>query len=157
MAKIPLTTNGYSKLQSELKQLINVERPNIIKAISEARTHGDLSENAEYHSAKERQSFIEGKIAELESIIAQAEVIDVSLLSGKEVKFGATVSVIDEDNNQESTYQIVGNSESDIENNKLSISSPLARALIGKEKGSVVEFNSPKGIKTYKIKFVKYK
>ena len=157
MAKIPLTTNGYSKLQSELKQLINVERPNIIKAISEARTHGDLSENAEYHSAKEKQSFIEGKIAELESIIAQADVIDVSKLSGKEIKFGATVTVTDEDTGQKSIYQIVGESESDIKNNKLSISSPLARALIGKEKGSIVEFDSPKGIKTYSIKSVKYK
>jgi len=157
MTKFPMTAEGYSKLQAELKHLVNEERPNIIKLISEARSHGDLSENAEYHSAKERQSFVEGKIAELESIIAQAEVIDVLSLSGKNVKFGATVSVVDEDNNQESTYQIVGNNESDIENNKLSISSPLARALIGKEKGSIVEFNSPKGIKTYKIRYVKYK
>ena len=156
MAKIPLTTNGYSKLQSELKQLINVERPNIIKAISEARTHGDLSENAEYHSAKEKQSFIEGKIAELESTIAQAEIIDVSSLSGKEVKFGATVHLVDEDSKQQSKYQLVGESESDIENNKLSITSPLARALIGKQKGNIIEFSSPKGIKTFTIKSVKY-
>ena len=157
MAKFPVTVEGYNKLQVELKQLINDDRPSIIKAIAEARTHGDLSENAEYHSAKEKQGFIEGKIAELESIIAQAEVIDVSKLSGKEVKFGAKVSVIDEDTGQLSTYQIVGEKESDIENKKLSISSPLARALIGKEKESVVEFNSPKGIKTYTIKSVKYK
>ena len=157
MTKIPMTTDGHNKLQAELKTLINEDRPNIIKAIAEARTHGDLSENAEYHSAKEKQGFIEGKIAELESIIAQAEVIDVSKLSGKEVKFGAKVSVIDEDTGQLSTYQIVGEKESDIENKKLSISSPLARALIGKEKESVVEFNSPKGIKTYTIKSVKYK
>ena len=156
MTKIPLTSEGYDKLQSELKQLIHEDRPNIIKAISEARSHGDLSENAEYHSAKEKQSFIEGKIAEIESTIAQAEVINVSSLVGKEIKFGATVGVIDEDSKQESTYQIVGESESDIENNKLSITSPLARALIGKEKENVVEFNSPKGIKTYKIKSVKY-
>ena len=157
MAKFPMTVEGYNKLQLELKQLINDDRPNIIKAIAEARAHGDLSENAEYHSAKEKQSFIEGKIAELESIIAQADIIDVSKLSGKEVKFGATVTVTDEDTGQKSIYQIVGENESDIKNNKLSISSPLARALIGKEKGSIVEFDSPKGIKTYSIKSVKYK
>ena len=157
MGKFPMTSEGHSKLQADLKQLVNEERPNIIKAIAEARSHGDLSENAEYHSAKEKQSFIEGKIAELESIIAQADVIDVSVLTGKEIKFGATVSVVDEDSEIESTYQIVGENESDINNNKLSISSPLARALIGKEKGSVVEFSSPKGIKTYSIKSVKYK
>tara|TARA_B100001123_G_C14846771_1_gene842396 strand:- start:195 stop:668 length:474 start_codon:yes stop_codon:yes gene_type:complete len=157
MGKFPMTSEGHSKLQADLKQLVNEERPNIIKAIAEARSHGDLSENAEYHSAKEKQSFIEGKIAELESIIAQADVIDVSVLTGKEIKFGATVSVVDEDSEIESTYQIVGENESDINNNKLSISSPLARALIGKVKGSVVEFSSPKGIKTYSIKSVKYK
>ena len=157
MAKFPMTIDGYNKLQSELKQLVHEDRPNIIKAIAEARAHGDLSENAEYHSAKEKQSFIEGKIAELESIIAQADIIDVSKLSGKEIKFGATVTVTDEDTGQKSIYQIVGESESDIKNNKLSISSPLARALIGKEKGSIVEFDSPKGIKTYSIKSVKYK
>ena len=157
MAKFPVTVEGYNKLQVELKQLINDDRPSIIKAIAEARTHGDLSENAEYHSAKEKQSFIEGKIAELESIIAQADIIDVSKLSGKEIKFGATVTVTDEDTDQKSIYQIVGESESDIKNNKLSISSPLARALIGKEKGSIVEFDSPKGTKTYSIKSVKYK
>tara|TARA_Y100000741_G_C18128017_1_gene507918 strand:- start:60 stop:533 length:474 start_codon:yes stop_codon:yes gene_type:complete len=157
MGKFPMTSEGHTKLQADLKQLVNEERPNIIKAIAEARSHGDLSENAEYHSAKEKQSFIEGKIAELESIIAQADVIDVSVLTGKEIKFGATVSVIDEDSEIASTYQIVGENESDINNNKLSISSPLARALIGKEKGSIVEFSSPKGIKTYSIKSVKYK
>tara|TARA_Y100000590_G_scaffold469377_1_gene656637 strand:- start:1730 stop:2203 length:474 start_codon:yes stop_codon:yes gene_type:complete len=156
MAKFPMTIDGYNKLQSELKQLIHEDRPNIIKAIAEARAHGDLSENAEYHSAKEKQSFIEGKIAEIESTIAQADIIDVSALSGKEVKFGATVSVIDEDTNQQFTYQIVGEHEADINNKKLSISSPLARALIGKEKGSIVEFSSPKGIKTYSIKSVKF-
>lgn len=157
MGKFPMTSEGHTKLQADLKQLVNEERPNIIKAIAEARSHGDLSENAEYHSAKEKQSFIEGKIAELESIIAQADVIDVSVLTGKEIKFGATVSVIDEDSGIVSSYQIVGENESDINNNKLSISSPLARALIGKEKGSIVEFSSPKGIKTYSIKSVKYK
>jgi len=157
MVKFPMTAEGHSKLQADLKQLINEDRPNIIKAIAEARSHGDLSENAEYHSAKEKQSFIEGKIAELESIIAQANVIDVSNLKGKEIKFGATVTVMDEDSGIKSTYQIVGENESDIKNNKLSISSPLARALIGKNKDSVVEFSSPKGIKTYSIKSVKYK
>ena len=157
MAKFPMTAEGLDKLQNELKQLINSERPDIIKSIAEARTHGDLSENAEYHSAKEKQSFIEGKIAELESLIAQADIIDVSKLSGKEIKFGATVTIIDEDSDQKSSYQIVGENESDIKNNKLSISSPLARALIGKEKGNIVEFKSPKGIKTYSIKSVKYK
>ena len=114
MSKIPITVEGHNKLQIELKQLINEERPNIIKAIAEARSHGDLSENAEYHSAKEKQSFIEGKIAELESVIAQADIIDVSTLSGKDIKFGATVTVVDEETEQKSTYQIVGENESDI-------------------------------------------
>ena len=157
MSKFPMTTEGHNKLQAELKQLVNVERPNIIKAIAEAREHGDLSENAEYHSAKERQSFIEGKIADLEEMIAKADVINVLELSGKEIKFGATISINDEDTDQISTYQIVGENESDIKNKKLSVNSPLARALIGKEKGSIIEFNSPKGIKTFKIKSVKYK
>ena len=156
MTKFPMTIHGYNKIHAELKQLIQKDRPNIIKAIAEARTHGDLSENAEYHSAKEKQSFIEGKIIELESLIAQADIIDISSLSGKEIKFGATVSVIDEDTNQQFTYQIVGENEADIKNKKLSISSPLARALIGKEKGNIVEFNSPKGVKTYSIKSVKF-
>ena len=157
MAKFPMTVEGRDKLQTELKHLINEERPNIIKAIAEARAYGDLSENAEYHAAKEKQSFIERKIAELESMIAQADIIDVTKLSGKEIKFGATVTIVDEDSGQKSVYQIVGDNESDIKNNKLSISSPLARALIGKEKGTLVEFNSPKGLKTYSIKSVKYK
>ena len=157
MNKIPMTSSGYEKLQEELKKLINEDRPNIIAAIAEARSHGDLSENAEYQYAKEQQSLIEGKIQELESTSGLAEIIDVSQLSGKEIKFGATVTVTDEDTGQKSIYQIVGENESDIKNNKLSISSPLARALIGKEKGSIVEFDSPKGIKTYCIKSVKYK
>ena len=157
MAKFPMTTEGHVKLQNELKELIHTDRPNIIKAISEARSHGDLSENAEYHSAKEKQSFIEGKIAELESIMAQADVIDVSTLSGKDIKFGATVSLLDEETNQKSEYQLVGEYESNIENKKLSIASPLARAIIGKQKGSIVEFTSPNGIKTYTIKSVTYK
>ena len=156
MARFPMTTEGHNSLQNELKKLINKDRPEIIKAIAEARSHGDLSENAEYHSAKEKQSFIEGKIAELESVIAQADIIDVSKLSGKQIKFGATVTIIDENTSQKSTYQIVGEKESDIKNNKLSISSPLGRALIGKEKDNIIEFNSPKGSKTYSIISVKY-
>ena len=156
MVKFPMTTEGHNSLQNELKKLINEDRPEIIKAIAEARSHGDLSENAEYHSAKEKQSFIEGKIAELESIIAQADIIDISKLSGKTIKFGATVTIVDKDTLQKSIYQIVGEKESDIKNNKLSISSPLGKSLIGKEKNDIIEFNSPKGSKTYSIKSVKY-
>jgi transcription elongation factor GreA len=156
MVKFPMTTEGHNNLQNDLKKLINEDRPEIIKAIAEARAHGDLSENAEYHSAKEKQSFIEGKIAELESVIAQADIIDISKLSGKTIKFGATVTIVDKDTSQKSVYQIVGEKESDIKNNKLSISSPLGKALIGKEKNDIIEFNSPKGSKTYSIKSVKY-
>ena len=157
MNKIPMTSNGYEKLQSELKKIVNEDRPNIIAAISEARGHGDLSENAEYQYAKEQQSLIEGKISELESVISHAEIIDVSKLSGNEIKFGATIKIVDDETNQESTYQIVGEYESDIENKKLSITSPLARGLIGKSKNDVVEINSPKGTKTYTVLTVKYK
>ena len=157
MNKIPMTSSGYNQLQDELKKLINVERPNIIAAIAEARSHGDLSENAEYQYAKEQQSLIEGKILDLESASALAEIIDVSKLSGNEIKFGATVEINDEDSNSISTYQIVGEYESDIEKNKLSINSPLARGLIGKGKGDIVEINSPKGIKSYSILSVIFK
>ena len=157
MNKIPMTSEGYSKLQKDLEKLINDDRPKIIAAISEARSHGDLSENAEYQYAKEQQSLIEGKIAELESTIAQAEIIDVLKLSGNEVKFGATVIIEDDETTEKSEYQIVGEYESDIENKKLSINSPLARGLIGKNKNDVVEINSPKGIKIYNILSVKYK
>ena len=157
MNKIPMTSSGYNQLQDELKKLINVERPNIIAAIAEARSHGDLSENAEYQYAKEQQSLIEGKIQDLESASALAEIIDVSKLSGNEIKFGATVEINDEDSNSISTYQIVGEYESDIEKNKLSINSPLARGLIGKGKSDIVEINSPKGIKSYSILSVKFK
>ena len=156
MNKIPMTSSGYENLQSDWKQLINTERPNIIAAIAEARSHGDLSENAEYHSAKEQQSLIEGKISELESTIANAEIIDVSKLVGKEVKFGATIIIEDEKSGDKSTYQIVGEYESDITNKKLSINSPLARGLIGKTNNDIVEINSPKGIKVYKIVSVKF-
>ncbi len=151
MNKVPMTSLGYSDLQEELKKLINEDRPKIIAAIAEARSHGDLSENAEYQYAKEQQSLIEGKILELESTIAQAEIIDVTKLSGNEIKFGATVKIRDDDSDEESTYQIVGEFESDIEKNKLSINSPLARGLIGKSKNDTVEINSPKGIKSYNI------
>ena len=156
MNKIPMTSSGYQKLQEELKKLINTDRPNIIAAISEARSHGDLSENAEYQYAKEQQSLIEGKIADLESAISHAEVIDVKSISGKEIKFGATVEIREDEKGSVSSYQIVGEHESDIGNKKLSVNSPLARGLIGKVKDDVVEINSPKGIKTYTIISVKY-
>ena len=156
MNKIPMTANGYENLQSELKKLLNEDRPNIIEAIAEARSHGDLSENAEYQYAKEQQSLIEGKIADLESAISRAEVIDVKSLEGDDIKFGATVQIEDDDSGEIVTYQIVGEYESDIKNNKLSVSSPLARGLINKSVEDVVEINSPKGQKSYTIKSVKY-
>ena len=156
MNKVPMTASGFEKLQNELKLLVNKERPEIIAAIAEARTHGDLSENAEYQYAKEQQSLNEGKIAELETTIANAEIIDVSKLSGKEIKFGATVKIKEEKSGEQSIYQIVGEYESDIENKKISINSPLARSLIGKTKDEVVEVNSPKGISTYKVISIKY-
>ena len=150
MEKIPLTRAGYDKLDAELKQLKTVERTAIIKAISEAREHGDLSENAEYHSAKEKQSFIEGRIQELEGVIALAEVIDPTKLNGT-IKFGATVALVDEDTNEEKTYQIVGEYEADIERGRLNIKSPLARALIGKTVGDSVEVRTPGGDRAYEI------
>ena len=156
MNKIPMTSEGYQKLQAELKKLINEERPNIIAAISEARSHGDLSENAEYQYAKEQQSLIEGKIADLESTISRAEVIDIKSIKGNEIKFGATVEIEDDETGNTSIYQIVGEYESDIENKKLSVTSPLARGLIGKSVGDIVEINSPKGLKSYNIISVKY-
>ena len=157
MNKIPMTSSGFEELQEGLKKLINEDRPNIITAIAEARSHGDLSENAEYQYAKEQQSLIEGKILDLESITSLAEIIDVSQLSGKEIKFGATIEIKDEDTDEKSTYQIVGEYESDIKNKKLSINSPLARGLIGKKKDDHVEINSPKGIKSYSVLSVKFK
>lgn len=155
MDKIPLTLEGYQMLSEELKLLKSKERPNIIKAIAEAREHGDLSENAEYHAAREKQSFIEGRIKELEGIISLAEVIDPKKLSGS-IKFAATVKIIDEETEIERTYQIVGEPEADIEKNKLNIKSPLARALIGKETGDSVEVKSPGGIKNYEILSIDY-
>ncbi len=150
MEKIPLTRAGYDKLDAELKHLKSVERTTIIQAISEAREHGDLSENAEYHSAKEKQSFIEGRIKELEGVISLAEVIDPTKLSGT-IKFGATVALVDEDTNEEKTYQIVGEYEADIEHGRLNIKSPLARALIGKTVGDSVEVRTPGGDRAYEI------
>ena len=152
-----MTSSGFEKIQEELKKLINEDRPNIIAAIAEARSHGDLSENAEYQYAKEQQSLIEGKILDLESVTSLAEIINVSKLSGKEIKFGATIEIRDDDTNDKSIYQIVGEYESDIENKKLSINSPLARGLIGKTKDDIVEINSPKGIKSYSVLSVKFK
>ena len=155
MDKIPMPRAGHTALDAELKQLKSVERPAIIKAIAEAREHGDLSENAEYHSAKEKQSFIEGRIKELEGIISLAEVIDPSKLSGA-IKFGATIDIVDEDTDEEKTFQIVGETEADIENGKLNIKSPLARALIGKDVGDSVEVRTPGGEKYYEILDIKY-
>ena len=157
MNKIPMTTSGYEHLQEELKKLVNEDRLNIIAAIAEARSHGDLSENAEYQYAKEQQSLIEGRIIDLESAIGKAEVIDVKSVEGNDIKFGATVEIEDDESGEKQQYQIVGEYESDIENKKLSISSPLAKGLIGKTKDDVVEIKSPKGIKSYTILSVKFK
>ena len=151
MEKVPMTAGGLSPLQEELKRLKSKERPAVIKAISEAREHGDLSENAEYHAAKERQGFIEGRISELEDIISRADVIDVSKLSGSTVKFGATVTVADEDTDAETTYQIVGPYEADLEQQQISVQSPIARALIGRTIGDSAEVRAPGGIKSYEI------
>tara|TARA_B100001121_G_scaffold213795_1_gene187500 strand:+ start:194 stop:667 length:474 start_codon:yes stop_codon:yes gene_type:complete len=156
MNKIPMTSEGYVKLQEELKKLTSEDRPNIIAAIAEARGHGDLSENAEYQYAKEQQSLIEGRIADLESSISRAEVIDIKTITGNSIKFGATVEIEDDDTGKKQMYQIVGEYESDIENKKISINSPLARGLIGKSKDDTVEINSPKGVKSYTIISVKF-
>jgi transcription elongation factor GreA len=156
MEKIPMTAEGYQALDAELKRLKTSERPTVIQAIAEARAHGDLSENAEYHAAKERQSFIEGRVAEIEDKIARAQIIDVSKLSGKQVKFGATVTLLDEDSGDKSKYKIVGEDESDVAAGKISVTSPIARALIGKEEGDVVEVMAPGGPKSYEIVKVKF-
>ena len=146
-----MTVEGHKALDEELKHLKSVERPAVIQAISEAREHGDLSENAEYHAAKERQGWIEGRVQELEDKLARAQVIDVSKLGGDQVKFGATVKVVDEETDKEVTYKIVGDDEADVKAGKISLSSPIARALINKEVGDVVEFNAPSGVKSYEI------
>jgi transcription elongation factor GreA len=157
MEKIPTTAAGFTRMEAELKNLKSVERPTIIKAISEARAHGDLSENAEYHAAKEKQSFIEGRIQELEAAVSRADVIDITALKGDNVKFGATVKLVDEESEEEATYQIVGEYEADLKAGKISIASPLARALIGKKKGDNVEVNTPKGARGYEVLSVNYK
>src|SRR5579884_4060437 len=151
MEKVPMTGEGYLRLQEELRHLKTVERPAVIRAIAEAREHGDLSENAEYHAARERQSFIEGRLAELEDKVARAEVIDTSKLSGSVIKFGATVTLADEETDEEQTFRIVGEDEADIKSGRLSVTSPLARALIGKNKGDSVEVTTPRGAKSYEV------
>ena len=151
MEKIPITAQGLEKLKNELKQLKTVERPEIIKAIAEAREHGDLSENAEYHSARDRQSFIEGRILELEDVTSRAEVIDTAKLSGETVTFGTIIRVADEDTDEEQTYTIVGPYEADISKGYISTSSPIARALIGKRVGDSAEVVAPRGAKSYEI------
>jgi transcription elongation factor GreA len=157
MDKIPMTAAGYSGLETELKQRQQVERPRIIQAIADARSHGDLSENAEYHAAKELQSHNEGRIAELEDKLARAEVIDVSKLSGDTVKFGATVTLIDEDTDKKAVWQIVGEPEADAKAGKISIASPLARALVGKKKGANVEVVTPGGAKAFEVVKVEWR
>ncbi len=157
MDKVPMTEAGFDKLQEELKHLKAVERPAVIRAIAEAREHGDLSENAEYHAARERQSFIEGRISELEDIISRADVIDLSKLSGKTVRFGASVTVSDVDSDEETTYQLVGPYEADLKKNKISVQSPLGRALIGKTIGDTAEVSAPGGSKGYEVLSVKFK
>lgn len=155
--KIPVTQSGYTALEEELKQRQSVERPRIVEAIAEARSHGDLSENAEYHAAKEAQSHNEGRIAELEDKLARADIIDVSKLSGDTIMFGATVTLIDEDTEKKAVWQIVGESEADAKKGRISITSPLARALIGKKKGTSVEVVAPGGAKAYEIAKVDFK
>lgn len=150
-----MTRSGHAALDAELKKLKSEERPAVIRAIAEAREHGDLSENAEYHAAREKQSFIEGRIKEIESMLSRAEVIDTSKLSGA-IKFGATVALVDEDTNEEKTWRIVGEAEADIENGLLNIRSPLARALIGKDEGDSVEVRSPGGVRSYEVLSIRY-
>jgi transcription elongation factor GreA len=157
MEKIPMTAGGLQALEVELRRLTAVERPRIIQAIAEARTHGDLSENAEYHAAKEQQSHNEGRIAELEDKVSRAEVIDVSKLSGSTVKFGATVTLVDEDTEEKKVYQIVGEMEADVKDGRISITSPIARALIGKTKGDTVEVTAPGGARSYEIINVQFR
>jgi len=156
MEKVPMTAGGHVALQEELQRRQSVDRPEIIQAIAEARAHGDLSENAEYHAAKEQQSLNEGRVSELEDLLSRAEVIDVAKLTGDSVKFGATVELADEDTDEESKYQIVGDQEADVKEGKISISSPIARALIGKSEGDSVEVAAPGGARSYEILSVKF-
>ncbi|HEV2505594.1 MAG TPA: transcription elongation factor GreA [Mesorhizobium sp.] len=156
MNKVPMTGGGFESLKEELRWRQQEERPRIIEAISEARSHGDLSENAEYHAAKEQQSLNEGRVSELEDLVARAEVIDVSKLSGSTIKFGATVVLVDEDTEEKKTYQIVGDQEADVKAGRISISSPIARALIGKGVGDAIEVNAPGGARGYEIVKVQF-
>lgn len=156
MSKIPITREGLKNLENELRHLKNSERPAIIRAIAEAREHGDLSENAEYHAARERQSFVEGRVTELEGVISNAEAIDISQLSGDVIRFGAKVVLADDDTGGENTYRIVGTHEADISDGRLSITSPLARALVGKSAGDSVDVMAPGGSKSYEIIDVSY-
>jgi transcription elongation factor GreA len=157
MDKVPMTAMGHQAMLEEIKHLKSVERPRIIKLITEARAHGDLSENAEYHAAKDQQGWIEARVAELEDKVSRAEVIDVTKLSGDTVKFGAFVTLLDEDDDEESVYQIVGEFEADVKKGKLSVTSPIARAIIGKKKGDSVEVMTPGGGKSYEIVKIRYK
>jgi transcription elongation factor GreA len=157
MEKVPMTIEGFTALEAELQRLKAVERPRIIQAISEARSHGDLSENAEYHAAKEAQGLNEAKVADLEDKLSRADVIDIAKLSGDTVKFGATVKLVDEDTEEEVNYKIVGEYEAEVRKGKISITSPIARALIGKRKGESVEVSTPKGARAYEILKVSYK
>ena len=156
MEKVPMTTNSYSMLEEELKKLKSEDRPNVIRAIAEAREHGDLSENAEYHAAKEQQSFIEGRILELEYKVTRAEVIDTSTIKSNKILFGATINLIDEKNEKEITYKIVGVDETDVEQGLISVSSPVARSLMGKMLGDIAVVNTPGGKTTYEILNIKY-
>lgn len=156
MEQIPVTKSGFETLNTEFEDLKTVQRPNVIEAIAVAREHGDLKENAEYHAAREQQSFIEGRIQELEAVLGRAQIIDPSTLSGDTVKFGATVEIVDEETDEESAYQIVGDYEADLEAGKISISSPIARGLIGKAEGDSVVIKTPKGARDYEILSVKY-
>ncbi|WGD53995.1 transcription elongation factor GreA [Bradyrhizobium sp. CB1650] len=157
MEKVPMTLAGFTALGEELKQRQSVDRPRIIEHIAEARSHGDLSENAEYHAAKEEQSHNEGRIAELEDKLARADIIDISKLSGDTIKFGATVTLVDEDTEKKTVWQLVGEVEADAKKGRISITSPLARALIGKKKGATVEVNTPGGAKAYEITKVEWR
>jgi transcription elongation factor GreA len=157
MDKVPMTAEGYAALEAEIKHLKTVERPRIIRAIAEARSHGDLSENAEYHAAKEQQGMTEARVAELEDKLSRADIIDVSKLKGDQIMFGATVTLIDEDTDEKVKYRIVGEIEADVKQGKISITSPIARALLGKRKGDVVEVSTPGGGKSYEVKRVEFR
>lgn len=156
MDKFPITAAGYTRMEAELKQLKTVDRPNVIQAIAEARAHGDLSENAEYSAAREKQSFIEGRIKELEDKISRAEIIDVKTLKGDSVKFGATVTMVDVDTDEESSYQIVSEYEADLKARKISMTAPIARALIGKKTGDTIEVVTPGGTRSYEVLKVEF-